>query len=443
MPEVPIILKPVLETGDLVANLVPDRRLRYEESRELDQTVREIIDQVAQGGDRACQELTQRYDQVTVREFRVAPAEIDRARSAVPEKVLLTLNTAIDQIRDFHSRQSEQSWWYERSGTQMGEIRRAVASVAAYVPGGRYPYPSSVLMTVIPAQLAGVPRIALFTPPGRLGNIAPEILAAASLLGIEEIYRLGGAQAVAAACFGTETIPAVDLIVGPGNRYVTVAKKLLQGIVGIDSLAGPSEVVILAEPPAPPTWVALDLLAQAEHDPLARAILFSPNEGFLLSVKTALERELANQPLPFVREVPIYLLQTESRDQAIFLAEVLAPEHLEVMLSETPGLPSRLIRAGAWFIGAGSCVAAGDYGLGPNHVIPTSGGSRFSSPLSVRHFVTTSSFVSQPDESPPEGYEELAHLARLEGLIYHEKSLLARLGKSRLPEWVRERSGQS
>ncbi|MEN3188527.1 MAG: histidinol dehydrogenase, partial [Atribacterota bacterium] len=329
----------------------------------------------------------------------------------------------------FHVNQKMSSTFFAQEDRYLGEVVHPIERVGCYIPGGRFAYPSSVLMTVIPAQIAGVNEIAIFTPPSPEGTLKKELLATCYLLNIEEIYRVGGAQAIAAACFGTASIKPVDKIVGPGNVYVTAAKKLLQGVVGTDLLAGPSEVVIVADESTPPEWIALDLLAQAEHDPMSLSILLSPFENVLLTVKRRLERELQNAPFPFEKKVPIFLYQVDNMDMAFAALNALAPEHVEILTASPFEDLKKVKHAGSIFLGAYAPVALGDYGYGPNHVLPTLQGARFSSPLSVRDFYAVSSFILPQKESE---YANYALLAKSEGLFYHEKSLRVRMKKSRL-----------
>lgn len=433
-----IVLKLLGSLQDIEENLKIDRRTLYDTLRKVEEDVRKIIEGVKEEKDKALKEYTKKFDGCEITHFRVPQEDLERAWERVPEDFKKALIFAAQNIRIFHERQKPASLLLERSPSLLGEVVRPLRRVGCYIPGGRFAYPSSCLMTVIPAQVAGVEEIALFTPPARDGSVPKEILATAFLLGVQEVYRVGGAQAIAAACFGTETIPPVEKVVGPGNIYVTVAKRVLQGIVGIDVLAGPSEVVIIADRHAPPEWIALDLLAQAEHDPLATSVLVSPSEALLLEVKKCLEREAANVPFPLERMATIFLYQVENLDMAVDFVNFLAPEHVEVVVENPLALLPRLRKGGAFFFGPYAPVALGDYGYGPNHVLPTGRSAAFASPLSVRDFCTTSSFIFPLPSDPSLQYETYATLALYEGLFFHRRSLLARVGKKFLTDIERE-----
>lgn len=433
-----IVLKPVEHFQEVAKDLRVDRRALYEDLRNVEEDVRSIIEDVKERGDEALREYTRKFDGCEISDFRVPQEDLEAAWEKAPEDFKKAVMFAASNIRAFHEWQKPESLLLERSVSLLGELARPLQRVGCYVPGGRFSYPSSCLMMAIPAQIAGVREIALFTPPTKDGNVPEETLATAFFLGIREVYRVGGVQAIAAACFGTKTIPPVEKIVGPGNIYVTVAKKILQGIVGIDTLAGPSEVVIIADQYAPSEWIALDLLAQAEHDPLATSVLASPSEALLLAVKRHLEREVLNAPLPQERIAPIFLYQVESLNAAIDLVNFLAPEHVEIMVENPLALLPRLRKGGALFLGPYAPVALGDYGYGPNHVLPTRGNAVFSSPLSVRDFYTVSSFIFPSPQDPSLAYETYATLAAYEGLFFHRRSLLARAGKKPLTDIERE-----
>lgn len=433
-----IVLKPLREPQEVKEDLRIGRHALYEALQKVEEDVRKIIEDVKEKKDEALREYTKRFDGCEVTEFRVPQRDLEEAWKSVSEDFKKAVTVAARNIRAFHEPQKPLPFFIERSPSLLGEVVRPIRRVGCYIPGGRFAYPSSCLMTVIPAQIAGVEEIVLFTPPAENGNVPKETLATAFFLGIQEVYRVGGVQAIAAACFGTETIPPVEKIVGPGNIYVTAAKRILQGIVGVDMLAGPSEVVIIADRHAPPEWVALDLLAQAEHDSFALSVLASPSEALLFEVKKHLEREMANAPLPFEGIAPIFLYQVESLETAIDLVNFLAPEHVEVMVENPLALLPRLRRGGAFFLGSHAPVALGDYGYGPNHVLPTGGSATFSSPLSVRDFCTTSSFIFPLPSDPSLEYETYATLAHYEGLFFHRRSLLARVGKKLLTDIERE-----
>lgn len=421
-----ILLKPIISIEQLEHDLPFNRRSLFSFWQEVEKEVLPIIEQVKEEGDQALCLYTEKFEGCTIQDFAVPKEEIKKAWEKISPAFKKALTFVTDSIHQFHTPQKATSTFFEKEDSYLGEIIRPINRVGCYVPGGRFFYPSSLLMTVIPAKIAGVKEIALFTPPSAEGVVKRELLACCRFLGIEEVYRVGGAQAIAAACFGTESIKPVDKIVGPGNIYVTAAKKLLQGIVGTDLLAGPSEVVIVADESASPSWVALDLLAQAEHDPMSLSILFSPSENLLLAVKKRLERELQNQPLPFEKKIPILLYQVESMDMAFKALNTIAPEHVEILTTSPLEDLRKVEHAGGIFLGHYAPVALGDYGYGPNHVLPTLRGALFSSPLSVRDFYTFSSFIFP---QKPKDYSYYALLAKIEGLFYHERSLRARVKK--------------
>ncbi|WP_369018265.1 histidinol dehydrogenase [Thermatribacter velox] len=426
MKSIPVILKPVFDQEEVLSDLALSRRETFRFFEQATERVRKIVEDVLEKGDAAVSHYTRQFDGCNVTDFLISQARLEESWESLSSSFKETLKVIVDRVRRFHRLQKTNSWWLSEQGSFMGEWMRPLQSCAVYVPGGRFAYPSSLIMGVVPAQEAGVKNIMVFTPPDREGNVSPEIMATCFYLGIDNLYRVGGAQAIAACAFGTESIPAVDKIVGPGNVYVTAAKKLLYGVVGIDALAGPSEVVIVAERGARADWIALDLLAQAEHDPLAKSILLSDSEELLVTVKKKVEREWASNPLE--RTVPIYLYQLENLDLAWKIVEAIAPEHLEVMVSRGFEVVDKVKSAGAIFIGPYAPVALGDYGYGPNHVLPTQGSSRFASPLSVRDFVVASSVVV-PASDPNINFELFAELAAREGLYFHQKSLLARMNR--------------
>lgn len=433
-----IVLKPITTPRDVEKDLPISRRALYSALKKAEGNVQDIIEGVKERGDAALREYTEKFDGCTITDFRIPPEDLERAWQEVSQDFKNTIAFVAQNIRSFHESQKMSSSLSERPPSLLGEIVRPLRRVACYIPGGRFAYPSSCLMTVIPAQIAGVEEIALLTPPQRDGRVRKEILATAFFLKVQEVYRIGGAQAIAAACFGTESIPPVEKIVGPGNIYVTAAKKCLQGIVGVDSLAGPSEVAIIADQSAPAEWIALDLLAQAEHDPLAVSILFSPSEALLFEVKKHLERELLSALFSFERTLPIFLYQVDDLRVAVDTVNLLAPEHVEIVTTAPFELLLRLQKGGAFFLGPHAPVALGDYGYGPNHVLPTAGSAAFSSPLSVRDFYTTSSFIFPLPSDPTLRYELYAHLASCEGLFFHRRSLLARAGKKLLTDIEQE-----
>ncbi|MFD2671010.1 histidinol dehydrogenase [Marinicrinis sediminis] len=405
-------------------------------SPEQNESVQAIIQHVLKEKDQALFALSRKLDKVEIDTLRVSEAEMLDAYAHVDEPFLTSLRLAIDNIRRFHEKQKRQSWMdLQTDGSLLGQILRPLERVGVYVPGGKAAYPSSVLMNVIPAQVAGVKEIVMVTPPGTNGvlGINPAILVAAHELGITEIYRVGGAQAVAALAYGTETIRPVDKICGPGNIYVALAKRNVYGVVDIDSIAGPTDIVVFADEQAEPAYVAADMLSQAEHDEMASAILVTDSERLADEV----QRELAEQ-LAHLQRKDIALASLE-RHGAILLAANLeegmatvnriAPEHLELMVSDPLNWLGKVENAGAVFLGRYSSEPVGDYFAGPNHILPTNGTARFSSPLNVDDFLKKSSVIYYSREALLQNGEHIVRLALSEGLDGHAKAIQVRLEK--------------
>jgi histidinol dehydrogenase len=405
-------------------------------SPEQNDSVRRIIDAVRLEGDASLRRFAQQFDRVTVGELRVTDDEIQAAYAHVDAAFVAALRQAAANIRSFHAKQKRTSWMdLQADGSLLGQIIRPLQRVGLYVPGGKAAYPSSVLMNAIPAQVAGVPEIVMVTPPATAGEegIDPHILVAAAEAGVREIYRVGGAQAVAALAYGTESIPPVDKIVGPGNIYVALAKRYVFGIVDIDSIAGPSEIAVIADDTADPAYVAADLLSQAEHDEMASAILITPSEQLALQVQTEVERQLALLPRKEIAAKSIQdngaILLVEDISEAISIVNRLAPEHLELLVAEPFTYLPRIENAGAIFLGPYSSEPVGDYFAGPNHVLPTNGTARFSSPLSVDDFIKKSSVIHYSKEALFANGEQIMTLARHEGLEAHARAIQVRLEK--------------
>ncbi len=387
-----------------------------------------IVDEVRAGGDRALRALAERFDGACPEGLRV-PGEVVRgALTSVPPEFLSALERARDQIRDFHEREREQSWFTARAdGTVLGVKVTPVASAALYVPGGRAQYPSTVLMDAIPAKVAGVERVIMLTPPQRDGVLSPYTLAAAALAGVDEVYAVGGAQAIAAAAYGTETVPAVDKIVGPGNAYVAAAKRYVSGDVGIDMVAGPSEVCVLADSTADPVVVAADLMAQAEHDPMASCYLVTCDAELPDRVLEAAGALLAQSPREDVTRASLddrgVIVLADGLDAAVDAVNVIAPEHLELHCEGAMGLLGRIRNAGAIFVGPWSSEPLGDYVAGPNHTLPTGGTARFSNPLGVYDFQKRSSVICYTPEGLLADAPSVQTLAQAEGLWAHALSV--------------------
>jgi histidinol dehydrogenase len=391
-----------------------------------------IIDQVRNEGDEAIRFFTEKFDGATLSSFKVTKAELEAAYAHIDDKVLAALREAMANIRRFHERQKRQSWLAtEEDGTILGQKITPLDSVGVYVPGGTAAYPSSILMNVIPAQVAEVKKIVMVSPPGKDGTLSAGVLVAANELGIEHIYKVGGAQAVAALAYGTETIPAVDKIVGPGNIYVALAKRAVFGDVAIDMIAGPSEIVVLADEGANPRYIAADLLSQAEHDALASAVLVTPSQQLAEEVAVEVEKQLELLPRKEIAKASIRdygaIYVTRDLEEAIEVVNELAPEHLEVLTSEPMQLLGKIRHAGAIFLGPYSSEPVGDYFAGPNHVLPTNGTARFSSPLNVDDFTKKSSIISYSKAALIANGEKIAALARLEGLEAHARAIEVRL----------------
>ncbi|QPA30643.1 histidinol dehydrogenase [Thermaerobacillus caldiproteolyticus] len=397
--------------------------------------VRQIIDDVRKHGDAALKTYTEKFDQVTLDSLRVTEAEMKAAYEAMTEDLLCFIREAAANIRDYHARQKRESWMMTKEdGTILGQKLTPLDAVGLYVPGGTAAYPSSVLMNVIPAQVAGVKRIVIVSPPNKHGTLPAGVLVAANELGVKEIYKVGGAQAIAALAYGTETIQPVDKIFGPGNIYVALAKREVFGQVAIDMIAGPSEIVVLADETAKANEVAADLLSQAEHDERASSILVTPSMKFALEVASEVEKQLETLPRKEIAAASLEqygaIYVTETLEEAVEVVNELAPEHLEVITAEPTSLLGQIRHAGAIFLGRFSSEPVGDYFAGPNHVLPTNGTARFSSGLSVDEFVKKSSIILYSEQALQEHGTKITALARLEGLEAHARAVEERL-KSR------------
>ena len=395
-------------------------------------TVDSIIERVKREGDKALRDYTERFDGVAINELRVPPEALERAWQLTPAPLQQALQLANERILAFHLQQLPNN--LEINGPYGETLKRRwrpVHRAGLYVPGGRASYPSTVLMNAIPALVAGVKQRVMVTPPGADGEINQTVLAAAHLAGIDEIYRIGGAQAIAALAFGTESIAQVDVITGPGNLYVTLAKKAVFGRVGIDSLAGPSEILIIADDSADPVLVAADLLAQAEHDPLAAAILLTTSPQLAQAVPLEVERQLENHPRKELTSASIrdwgLVVLCNSIEEAAELSDRFAPEHLELQVKDPEALADRIQQAGAIFLGKYTPEAAGDYLAGPNHTLPTSGTARFSGALSVETFMHHTSLIGFNQRALQATGPAIMELAASEGLHSHRESVRLRL----------------
>lgn len=399
------------------------------------EAVTDIIENVRMRGDKALLEYTEKFDGKLPKYIEVPREEIEAAVSEADEKFINALIKAKENISDFHARQKQQSFINAKeNGVIMGQRIRGLKRVGIYVPGGTAAYPSSVLMNAIPAKIAGVEEIIMVTPPLKDGTANPDILAAASVCGVDRVFLLGGAQAVSALAYGTESVPKVDKIVGPGNIYVATAKKLLFGTVDIDMIAGPSEILVLADETAPAKFVAADLMSQAEHDKLASAILITTSEKLAYDTKAEIERQVQYLSRKDIITESLKnfsaIFVCDNVDYAVELANDFAPEHLEVMLQNPMEYIGKLDNAGSVFLGNYAPEPLGDYYAGPNHVLPTSGTARFFSPLSVDAFVKKSSYIYYTEEALKEAHDDIVLLANKEGLTAHANSIVVRRERS-------------
>ncbi len=421
-------------TEDAVATLLDDLLKRSPNNYTgYADKVQAIIDDVRERGDEALFEMTKRFDgaDLNADNIRVTQAEIDEAYTLVDASLIEVIRKAMTNIRVYHEKQRQYGWFDTTTdGTILGQKVTPLESTGVYVPGGKAAYPSSVLMNVIPAKVAGVEKIVMVTPPGKDGKVNPGTLVAANEAGADEIYKVGGAQAIAALAFGTASVPKVDKIVGPGNIYVALAKKAVYGYVSIDSIAGPSEILVIADETANPRYVAADLLSQAEHDELASAILVTTSEklagevqkeieGFtqVLSRKVIIEKSLENYG---------HILIASSIDEAVEIANAIASEHLEIVTANPFEVMTKIRNAGAIFIGENSSEPLGDYFAGPNHILPTNGTAKFFSPLSVDDFVKKSSIIYYSREALAAKKDDIIQFAKAESLTAHANSVAVR-----------------
>ena len=410
---------------------------RQDPGSSVESTVRDILADVRERGDEALADYTRKFDcaAFTRDMLRVPEADIEKGLGQIPESDLDILREAADNIRRFHENQRQKSWWTtEADGTILGQVVRPVDRVGLYVPGGQggmTPLISSLLMNAIPAQVAGVPEICVMSPPTAEGNLNPYILATAALLGITEIHRAGSAWAIAALAYGTRSIRPCDVLAGPGNIFVATAKRLMVGLTGIDMIAGPSEIAILADDSATPAWLAADMLSQAEHDPLAAALLITPSETLANAVKEELKVQIKALPRGEIAAKSLKewgaAIMVPDLDTGIEAINLLAPEHFEMAVDDPWQHLGKVRHAGAIFMGHHCPEPVGDYFAGPNHVLPTLGGARFSSALSVQDFCKCSSLIAASPDYVRQHGAKIARFARLEGLEAHARSVESRL----------------
>lgn len=419
---------PILKVGQ-----VPNSEIFARVTPEADVAaiVADIIADVRENGDTAVKAYCAKFDKAELTSLEVTPEEIQTAISQVEPEFLDILREAAENIRSFHSRQVRNSFVIaDKPGIVLGQKITPIEKVGVYVPGGTAAYPSTVLMDTIPAKIAGCPQLVMVTPPGRDGKVNPAILAAASIAGVNRIFKVGGAQAIAALAYGTESIPRVDKIVGPGNAFVAEAKKQVFGRVSIDMIAGPSEILVIADGKSNPVHVAADLLSQAEHDKLASAVLVTDSEKLALAVQAELERQLPLLPRQEIARASIEnngkIIVAETLMAGIEIANEIAPEHLELQVDDPFSYLDAIQNAGSIFLGRSCPEALGDYFAGPNHTLPTSGTARFSNPLSVDDFVKKSQFSYYTPEALAKAADKIAAFAEKEGLRAHGRSVTIR-----------------
>ena len=416
----------ILKSGEEFSNLHLQRKSAF--NAKALQIATEIVEDVRQRGDECLRELTAKFDGVDVENFRVPQAAIDEAVAQCDPVLAEALEHAAAQIREYHERQLEQSWFATReNGAIIGAMVTPLDSVGIYVPGGRALYPSTLLMNAIPASVAGVHRIVVVNPPTKDGSLDSAILKACELAGVTEIYSVGGAQAIAALAYGTESIPAVSQITGPGNAFVAAAKKIVSGDVGIDMIAGPSEVCVVADETADPRLVAIDLMAQAEHDPLATCYLVTFSAEYADAVEAAIAEHVKESTRADITMTSLdnegLIVVCEDLVQAIGAVNVIAPEHLELHIANPMDSLGAIRHAGAIFLGEWTPEAVGDYVAGPNHTLPTGGTARFSSPLSTEEFIKKSSIIQYSPTALADDADSIVRIAHHEGLWAHARSV--------------------
>ena len=407
------------------------RQRSGETDKKVTASVTEILDNVKSRGDEAVREYTMKFDGRCPEQMEVTRAQMEEAVAEADPRFVEALRNAMENIREFHSRQKQQSFIDARSnGVMMGQRIRGLKRVGLYVPGGTAAYPSSVLMNAVPAKIAGVEEVIMVTPPLKDGTANPDILVAAALAGVDRIFLMGGAQAVGALAYGTETIPKVDKIVGPGNIFVATAKRILYGVVDIDMIAGPSEILVMADSTANPKFLAADLMSQAEHDVLASSILLTTDRAIAEQTLEELVRQMEKLSRKDIIEKSLRdygaMIVCRSVDEMVELANELAPEHLEVMMDNPMAYLGRLDNAGSVFLGQYAPEPLGDYYAGPNHVLPTSGTARFFSPLGVDSFIKKSSYIYYTEEALRAAHDDIVCIAEREQLTAHANSIKVR-----------------
>lgn len=399
---------------------------------EYEESVRQIVADVMTGGDAAVKKYTRKFDGVSVDGLAVSGDEIDEAFASVSPRFLEVVKKSAENIAEFHSKQIKSGFEINRDGVTLGQKYTAVEKAGLYVPGGTASYPSTVLMNAVPAKIAGVGEIIMCTPPSANGKVRAEILAAAKIAGVDRIYKCGGAQAIAAMAYGTESIPKVYKIVGPGNIFVALAKKLVFGTVSIDMIAGPSEILVVADGKADARHVAADMLSQAEHDKLASAVLVTDSAALAKAVAAEIDRQLETLPRREIASASIEnngkIIVTDSIERAVEVANAIAPEHLEMCVENPRAWLDKIKNAGSVFLGGYTPEALGDYFAGPNHTLPTGGSAKFSSPLSVDDFLKKTQYIMYSAEALEEAAADVEYFAESEGLDGHARSVKIRFG---------------
>ena len=429
------MIRKIIAAGTAAVQFLKEVEKRNGETdKKVSEIVSEIIDNVKENGDKAVKDYTLKFDGKLPEYYEVPLDVIHDAMTNADEAFVNALLNAMENITEFHNRQKEQSFIDAKgNGCILGQRVRGLDRVGLYVPGGTAAYPSSVLMNAVPAKIAGVKEIIMVTPPGKDGKPNPDILTAAAIVGVDRVFMCGGAQAIAALAYGTEEIPKVDKIVGPGNIFVATAKKLLYGKVDIDMIAGPSEILIVADDTASPAYLAADLMSQAEHDRLASAILITTSEKIAEETSAELEKQMASLERNEIIRSSIdnygAIIVTKTMDRAIELANSLAPEHLEIQVNDPMSSLGKLNNVGSVFMGQYSPEPLGDYFAGPNHVLPTSGTARFFSPLSVNSFVKRSQFIYYTEQALLDAKDDIVCIAEKEGLTAHAHAIKIRFEK--------------
>lgn len=430
-------MKIITLTQDTVKNVLNDLLKRSPNNYgQFEETVNDIIDTVKKNGDNALFDYTLKFDkyQLTAENITVTPQEIEEAYNALDPRLVDVIRKSAANIRSFHEKQLRNSWFTTREdGTMLGMKITPIEKAGVYVPGGKAAYPSSVLMNVVPAKVAGVNQIIMTTPPGKDGKVNPGTLVAADIAGVDTIYKVGGAQAIAAMAFGTESIPQVHKITGPGNIFVALAKKAVYGHVSIDSIAGPSEILVLADETANPRYVAADLLSQAEHDELASAILITTSRELAEKVSAEADAFTAKLSRSEIIQKSLdnygYILVAEDMEQAIETANEIASEHLEILTRNPFEIMTKIRNAGAIFLGEYASEPLGDYFAGPNHILPTNGTAKFFSPVNVDDFIKKSSIISYSRQALEQIHQEIELFAESEGLTAHANSIKVRFSE--------------